>query len=463
MIAALLLAASSLATPPQQVFGGGGLSFGRFGHISIYEPVGTRTGVALFFSGDGGWNEGVIDMAHGLVASGTLVIGVDTPRYLAQVDRSGESCEYLAADAEQLSQYVQKQLGLPRYQPPVLVGYSSGAGLAYATLAQAPDNTFQGAVSLGFDPMLPNHTAPCERNGLTSSPGPKGKGRLLGRAEHLAAPWIVLHGQLDRVSPIDSAEAFVKAVPGSEFHALATVGHGFSRQANWMPQLRDAVGRLTPEPTADPAPSADLSDLPVVSLPAPAPTDSGDYFAIVLSGDGGWASIDKRVGEELVAAGIPTVGFNSLQYFWRKRTPDEISAGLGRLIRHYQAAFGRERVVLVGYSRGADVLPLMVSRLPAALADRIRLVAFLGLEHKTNLEFRLGDWLGPQHDASYPLLPEIRKLAGHPMLCVYGAREHDTLCPDLPSGLADVVRLEGGHHFDGDYRDLARLIMDHVH
>jgi hypothetical protein len=42
----------------------------------------------------------------------------------------------------------------------------------------------------------------------------------------------------------------------------------------------------------------------------------------------------------------------------------------------------------------------------------------------------------------------------------HGSHEKDTLCPDLPQGVVDAVRLEGGHHFDGDYRGLGRLILE---
>jgi type IV secretory pathway VirJ component len=460
MIASALLALAALGAA-QNPAAEANLRFGRFGPIAVYRPTGAPTSVAVFFSGDGGWNLGVVDMARAVAANGTLVLGVDTPQYLKNMDASGERCAYYAADAEAISQYAQKELGLARYQPPILIGYSSGAGLAYATLAQAPDNTFQGAVSIGFDPVLPTRTAVCERNGLTSTEGPKGKGRVVAPVATLPGRWVVLHGAQDVVSPIDSVAAFVHAVGGAELVSLPTVGHGFGKQMAWLPQFKDAVLQLAPKPMADvPEGIADLGDLPIVELAPPAnPTD---YFAIVLSGDGGWASIDKQIGDELVKAGVPTVGFNSLQYFWKKRSPDETSADLERMIRHYQEAFHRERLIVVGYSRGADVLPLMASRLPASILSQIRLLAFLGLEHETNLEFRLGDWLAAQHDAAYKLRPELEKLAGHPMLCIYGTHEHDTLCPDLPADLADVVRLTGGHHFDGDYRGLARLILDHV-
>jgi type IV secretory pathway VirJ component len=269
----------------------------------------------------------------------------------------------------------------------------------------------------------------------------------------------VLHGALDQVWRADSAAEFVRAVPEGEFVSLPGVGHGFSAAENWMPQFKEAVARLTPAAGAAPS-AAQIANLPLTELPVPG--SSVDYFAVVLSGDGGWASIDKQIGDELARSGVPVVGFNSLQYFWSRKTPDQAAADLDRIIRHYQGAWHKRDVVLVGYSRGADVLPLMVSRLPASQVDRIRLIAFLGLQHTTDLEFRLGDLIRGQTRAPYLLRPEILKLAGRPMLCVYGSKERDTLCPDLPAGLADVVELGGGHHFDGDYRGLARLVLEHV-
>ena len=458
LLAALSLGPAGTAGPAQA--DDPVLRYGRFGPVAVYRPPGTPTRTAIFFSGDGGWKQGVEEMAHALAESGTLVLGVDTPRYFHAIDRAGDRCTYLAGDAEELSQYAQKQLGLPAYQIPLLVGYSSGAATVYATLAQAPANTFQGALSLGFDPELPTRTALCDRNGLTTSPTPNGEERVLRPVTSLPGPWIVLHGSQDRVWPADSARAFVQAVPQGEFVYLPGVGHGFSVTDNWMPQFKEAVARLTPLVTAAAPTAAEIANLPVTELPVPG--SATDYFAVVLSGDGGWASIDKQIGDELTRSGVPVVGFNSLQYFWSRKTPDQGASDLERIIRYYQAAWHKQGVVLVGYSRGADVLPLMASRLPAGQLDRVRLIAFLGLQHTTDLEFRLADLLSARSQTLYRLLPEVQKLAGRPMLCVYGSKEGDTLCPDLPAGLAEVVELGGGHHFDGDYRGLARLVLDHV-
>ncbi|MGH7287418.1 MAG: AcvB/VirJ family lysyl-phosphatidylglycerol hydrolase [Myxococcota bacterium] len=77
-----------------------------------------------------------------LAEQDALVLGIDVARYLRHVAARREECSYFAADFEALIQQVQKQLGRPRYTSPVLVGYSSGATLVYATLAQAPPGTF---------------------------------------------------------------------------------------------------------------------------------------------------------------------------------------------------------------------------------------------------------------------------------------------------------------------------------
>ncbi len=458
MITALLLAAvTGLAPVPTDT----ALHFAKFGTVAVYRPAAPPTRTALFFSGDGGWNQGVVDMARLLANAGTLVLGVDTPAYFKAVDAGSASCTYLAADLESLSQYAQKTLGLAHYQVPFLVGYSSGAGAAYATLAQAPENTFLGAVALGWDPTIPTRTALCDRNGLTTVPAAKGAGRRVRPVPHLPGKFIVLHGVLDQVWPVDSASAFTGQVPGAQFVQLAHVGHGFSETANWAPQFTHAVASMTDTIAPGPMPAEAVADLPLVELPMPAgPTK--DWFALVLSGDGGWASIDKQIGQELVKAGVPTVGFNSLQYFWQKRTPEQSAADLARIIQHYQEAFHRSGVVLVGYSRGADVLPIMATRLSPALLDQVKLMAFLGIEHRADLEFRVTDWINSRRDAAYDLGAEVKKLAGRPMLCVWGTKEGDTLCPDLPAGLAQTVQLQGGHHFDGDFAGLARLVIDHV-
>ena len=48
------------------------------------------------------------------------------------------------------------------------------------------------------------------------------------------------------------------------------------------------------------------------------PAAHRDEFALLLTGDGGWAGLDQELAARLAASGVPTVGLNSLKYFWTR-------------------------------------------------------------------------------------------------------------------------------------------------
>ena len=438
------------------------LQFGRFGTVHLYQPSSHPKNVAIFVSGDGGWNLGVVDMARSLAGDGALVIGVDIVHYIGQLDQSTEDCTYPAADFEALSQYVQKKLDLPTYEYPILVGYSSGATLVYAVLVQGPPNTFAGAISMGFCPDLPLTKPLCKGSGLEWTAGPKGKGFSFLPAHHLENPWIAFQGTIDQVCNADSVESFVKTVENSRLVLLPKVGHGFSVEKNWLPQLRKEFATLN-APTGATASVKDttrVSDLPLVELPVA--QSQGDLLAVIISGDGGWAGIDKSIGEYFRAQGIPVVGLNSLKYFWTFRTPDSSGADLTRIVTYYMDKWQKNKILLVGYSRGADVLPFMTNRLSADLQKRVAGVALLGLEETINFQFHLTDWLGGSDQNGLPVKPEVEKLSALKVLCVYGSDEKHSLCQDLDTTWVTLVPMKGGHHFGGDYTAIAKRILEIV-
>src|SRR5207244_870134 len=129
----------------------------------------------------------------------------------------------------------------------------SGATLVYAALVQAPPNTFTGALSLGFCPDLPGTKPWCRGGGLeaSASTSPDGRGFTFAPAASVTAPWIVLHGLADRVCAEPAAESFVARVRGARLVPLPKVGHGFSVQRDWMPQLREAFATLRASPSPE--------------------------------------------------------------------------------------------------------------------------------------------------------------------------------------------------------------------
>lgn len=457
-----LLAAAAVPAPAQaqvQAHEEAQFRFGRFGPVRVYQsavPAPQSTAqVVIFASGDGGWTRGTTAMARELADDGALVLGVDIRFLRAALDRAPDACAYPAADFEALSHYTQRRLGLATYHPPVVAGYSGGATLAYVLLAQAPANTFAGALSLAFCPDLLLAKPLCRGEGLPSRRGRRGRMVYPQPVARVPAPWIALHGATDRACPAAAAERFVSQVAGARFVALPNVGHGFAKPREWAGALRSALLALRPAPPASPPPEA-VRNLPLIELPA---RGGGDVLAVVLSGDGGWASIDRRIGETLRDSGVAVVGLNSLQYFWSRRTPDGAAADLSRILRHYLPAWRKARVALIGYSLGADVLPFLASRLPEDLRRRVALVALAGAGRRAEFEFRLSDWFGGSRDSGLPVAPEVARLDPIPVLCLYGKDERDALCPELPDGAAERVLLQGGHHFGGDYSAIARAIL----
>jgi type IV secretory pathway VirJ component len=439
------------------------LRFGAFGRLALLEPTGPPTQVALFLSGDGGWNKRSERFARRLAEQGALVVGLDVRPYLKALARSRDACVYPAADLESLSKFVQKTRALPAYLPPVLVGYSSGATLVYAALAQAPPGTFRGAISLGFCIDLELDRPLCPGHGLSSTRR-KGGGFDLEPSATLAPAWWALQGADDRTCTVDRLQAFVASMPKAQVIVLPGVGHGFHSEERWLEALQRAWRSLaTPPPApvrvqtgAEGAPR----DLPLVELPAErAAPEVADVLAVIYSGDGGWAGIDRELGARLAARGVAVVGVNCLQYFWTPRTPDGAAGDLAWLLRHYLRAWGKRRVLLLGYSLGADVLPFLVRRLPAELRPSIALVGLLGPGQDVTFEFHVGDWLGKARDDALDVPAEIEALRGLPVVCLYGADEEGSACPGLPSAVARAVRLPGGHHLGGDYARLADLLL----
>ncbi|MGO9804092.1 MAG: AcvB/VirJ family lysyl-phosphatidylglycerol hydrolase [Steroidobacteraceae bacterium] len=436
------------------------LAAGRFGTVSVYIPPGTPRSVAIFLSGDGGWELGVINMARALEAMGAVVIGADIRRFLASLEsaaaRPGAPCQMIAADFEVLSHQVQKEIGMREYHVPVLVGYSSGATVVYGALVESPPGTFAGALSLGFCADQDFSGAElCPGAGLHYTPN-KQHELVLAPATNLRQPWIALQGQKDEVCRPQAADQFAALVANGSIVRLPLVGHGFSVERNWMPQFRAAYARLSAPAEATPVRPPEISDLPVSEVPA---AGRSAELALLLTGDGGWAGLDQELAARLAASGVPTVGLNSLKYFWSKRTPEETARDVARLMRHYLAAWGKQRVLLVGYSFGADVMPFVVNRLPADLRARIASVSLLGIDSNASFEVSVSDWAG-NGDGGPPTRPELAAVSHLPILCIYGEGESDSICPGLAAASGITREQVGqGHHFSGEYATLADRIL----
>lgn len=438
--------------------------FGIFGDVWLYYQSSHPAQVVLFVSGDGGWNKGVVDMARTLSSKDALVVGIDILHFIRELEKSEENCLYPAGDFELLSKFVQQHLNYPEYVTPILVGYSSGATLVYATLVQAPSITFKGGISLGFCPDLETVKPFCRGSGLEWTTGPKGKGYSFLPAKTLEVPWIALQGEVDQVCNPGETEKYVSQVKNGEIIMLSKVGHGFAVQKNWLPQFKQAYMQLTSVQSSAPSPqpqAIEVKDLPLVEFPAS--DTSEEFLAVHISGDGGYGVTDKGISNGLASKGIPVIGLNSLKYFWKRRTPEETSKDLERILRYYLNSWRKKKVILIGYSLGSDVLPFMINRLPEELRSKIKMAVLLGPSPTVDFEFHLTNWLGgSQGKKALPVKPEVEKLKGMKILCFYGEGDKDTICPELDTSLAIVIPEKGGHRVRSNYDPIVQKILEEL-
>ena len=463
-LAALMLLSGSVWSAPAT------LSHGRFHDLAVYAPTGKPTSFVLFLSGDEGWNRGADALAQQLVQQGAMVVGIDLPKFKAVLEADGGQCVFPDGDLENLSHFVQAYFHNATYLAPLLVGVSAGGTMAYGVLAQAPKGTFAGALSLGFCPNLDLAKPLCKGSGLEFAGNAHGAGVTLLPIGQLGNPWVVLQASKNQACPVAATRDFVAKVHGAAMAIVPEVSGASFDAAFTAAFAKLAEANLTRGVAPPPAALGDLPVIevtaqPVATTSAAAPSSAAssaaapsDAFAIIMSGDGGWAGLDQDIAAALSARGIPVVGLDSLRYYWTARTPDSVAADTDRMIRYYMSHFGKKRVLLIGYSQGADVLPFAVNRLPQATRAQVALTAILGMSEHALFEFHVSSWISD--DNSGPAtLPEVNRITGMPVLCIYGEDEHDSLCPKLDPTKFKVVKVKGGHHFDGNYAALANDIL----
>ena len=222
------------------------LDVAGFDEVAIYRPKIPAKGLALFASGDGGWNLGVLDMAHEAAAAGFWVAGFSTPKFVKALDAGDAECSDADGLLAKLGQSLVQTLDLPLDTKPVLIGYSSGATVVYTALAADRGERFGGGISLGFCPDLLIRKPFCAgAGGLTQQKQQVAPfGYVFDKRETVDVRWRLLQGEADEVCDPKFAPEFAEGQHDAKAVLLPKVGHGFGVPKNWMPQYRESLEDL---------------------------------------------------------------------------------------------------------------------------------------------------------------------------------------------------------------------------
>jgi type IV secretory pathway VirJ component len=440
-VAALLAALSCPGAPRAQT-----IEAASFGTARVAVPSGAIRGYVALFSDAGGWTADDDMAINDIARAGALTVGVDTKLYLANLQanrnatRKGDCVDFFQ-DVEDLSRQVQQLHPSAFYNLPIIAGIGEGGAVAYAALAQAPADVVSDAISLDPAAELDLDRPLCR---LPAFPVVGPQARALGPAATLHGDWQAAFGDL---APPDG-RARIEGIAREGAPIAVTSAPGADRAANLVGLVER---RLVASATAG------VESLPLVPLPASRPSP---VIAIFLSGDGGWRDLDKTVGEQLQAMGVPVVGWDSLRYFWRRKSAERTAADLTATMAAYGRKWGAARFALIGYSFGADVLPVVYNLLPPRYRDEVAMISLLGLEPKADWEIRIAGWFGaPPSASATPLAPEFAKISPSLIQCIYGVEEKDPACLALAGSGAELIETPGEHHFGHDYVALANDLI----
>jgi type IV secretory pathway VirJ component len=190
--------------------------------------------------------------------------------------------------------------------------------------------------------------------------------------------------------------------------------------------------------------------------------DTSKPLVMYITGDGGWNKFSKNLSIALAAKGYPVIALDARDYFWKKKTAAQTSFDVAQLIRNYQKIWNRKKIILVGYSFGADVMPFVYNLLPADLSAAVANINLLSPSPNTDFEIHLSVLLGAGFSGGEMVVSAVNKITTKPLTLVFGAEENNFPINQLKNHNFVNVRLEGGHHYDGDEVKLCETILLHL-
>lgn len=440
------------------------------GKVNIYVPENiSNAEVVILVSGNEGWNKELDNIAKTIKSQGALVIGVDLKKYLKKQNVPGSKCIYPAGNFESMSMNIQKRYKFKQYQQPILVGYSTGASFVYAVLAQAPSDTFKGAITFGFSPEVTTRNAFCEENDLRFHPIKKTGKYYLEPSTQLKDPFIVLQGTIGQSQKNIDLKKYVESVALGELVLLPDIGNNFSVTQNWLPQFISAYDKITKERVVTEkhinqkevaqgvsiAPY--MSDMPLTIMSATAKEKLPLVFFI--SGDGGWKTFERIICKNLAESGMPSIGLDALKYFWNEKQPKQVAEAMSGAIIHYMKQWDRNSFILVGYSFGASVIPFIANNFTSTLKDSLKGIYCFSPDKTGDFEVHIADMLSFDQIEKYDVLDELKLISAFKPVCVFGSKEDPNLQRLFSNKGIRIESLPGEHHFNNDYNAISEIIL----
>ncbi len=178
------------------------------------------------------------------------------------------------------------------------------------------------------------------------------------------------------------------------------------------------------------------------------PDSTGAFRAsvVLISGDGGWGEIESDLAAGFMVQRMSVSGIDSRVAFSAAHSVSQITHDIEATLD------GRRPIILVGYSFGADLLPLLWPELTPEIRDRVVTISLIAPTHSGSTIVDPTDRYDPREHPMTPLAEHHSRLPADRLMCVYGRDERlsgYSSCPSRYLSKARLIELEGGHELGG--------------
>ncbi len=183
---------------------------------------------------------------------------------------------------------------------------------------------------------------------------------------------------------------------------------------------------------------------------------------IYFTGDGGWNDFSQQIAENIHQKGYTIFSIDSKKYFWEKKTPQEVASLMMGLIQTYPNDFGQRKLVLMGYSFGASILPFVIDKLPQTEQAFIETVFCLSPSVYADFEVKFATMLNiGAADKNYPVIEEMKRLRQQSFYIYFGKDEDKQDIRSFKDSGLRLTLFPGSHRYNNDAAAVS-VEMDHV-
>jgi len=204
--------------------------------------------------------------------------------------------------------------------------------------------------------------------------------------------------------------------------------------------------------------SAQKTSLP---LSLHANPDTTKPLIFYISGDGGFNKFSTAFMTNLNKEGYAIIGLDAKDYFWSKKKPQEAATAIEQAITETNKDWKKKAIVLIGYSFGADVSPFMLTHFSTAVNNKVNHLILLSPSAKTDFEIHVLQMLGWGKNEGESVPAEINKVE-KPVTIIVGDDENEFPFDKLTIKNKEIIKMKGGHHYDGNVEALTKQVVQHI-